>query len=78
VLLAGVAGISATRFTVAVAIGRGARYLALGLLAVKYGDRAIAYMRDNGAIVALAVAALLVAGFAGYLLWHNAQKAKGR
>jgi membrane protein YqaA with SNARE-associated domain len=78
VLLAGVAGISATRFTLAVAIGRGARYLALGFLAVKYGDRAIAYMRDHGAIVALTAVGLLVAGFAGYLLWSRRQGAKRR
>jgi membrane protein YqaA with SNARE-associated domain len=78
VVLAGVAGISATRFTLAVAIGRGARYLALGFLAVKYGDRAIAYVRDNGPMVALAVVRLLSAGFAGYLLWSRRQKAKRR
>jgi membrane protein YqaA with SNARE-associated domain len=78
VLLAGVAGISATRFTLAVAIGRGARYLALGVLAVRYGDRAMAYVRDNGAIVGLAAVGLLAAGFAGYLLWSRAQEAKRR
>jgi membrane protein YqaA with SNARE-associated domain len=37
VLLAGIAGISATRFSVAVAIGRGARYFGEGLLALWYG-----------------------------------------
>jgi membrane protein YqaA with SNARE-associated domain len=78
VLLAGVAGISATRFTLAVAIGRGARYLALGFLAVRYGDHAIAYMRDHGAIVALTAVGLLAAGFAGYLLWSRRQGAKRR
>jgi membrane protein YqaA with SNARE-associated domain len=78
VVLAGVAGISATRFTLAVAIGRGTRYLVLGLLAVAYGDRAMAYMRDNGAIVALVVVGLLVAGFAAYLLWSKARKAERR
>ena len=44
VVLAGVAGISATRFAIAIAIGRGVRYLALGILAVEYGDRALAFM----------------------------------
>ncbi len=78
VVLAGVAGISATRFTLAIAIGRGTRYLALGFLAVKYGDRAIAYLRDKGPIVALTVVGLLVAGFAGYLVWSRVQKAKRR
>src|SRR5947209_3159684 len=44
ILLAGVVGISAARLATAIAIGRGIRYLALGILAVKYGQRAIDYM----------------------------------
>src|SRR5258708_29421071 len=51
VVIAGAAGISAPRFAAAVAIGRGARYLALGLLAVKYGHTTLPYMRENGAQV---------------------------
>ena len=47
ILLAGVVGISATRFAIAIAIGRGIRYLALGILAVRYGERAMAYMREQ-------------------------------
>jgi membrane protein YqaA with SNARE-associated domain len=68
VLLAGVVGISTSRFAAAIAIGRGARYLALGILAVRYGDRAQIYMRDNGAAASLAVVVALVLGFAVYLL----------
>jgi membrane protein YqaA with SNARE-associated domain len=68
VLLAGVVGISRSRFAGAIAIGRGARYLALGILAVRYGDRAQIYMRENGAAVSLAVVAALVLGFVAYLL----------
>src|SRR5262249_44542625 len=53
VLLAGVVGISAVRFATAIAIGRFARYLALGLLAVKYGERALAYVREHGTTTSL-------------------------
>src|SRR5437868_8293299 len=71
ILLAGVVGISATRLAIAIAIGRGVRYLALGILAVKYGDRAMAYMRDHGTTVSLEVLGVLLAGFAASLLWSK-------
>ena len=44
VLLSGVAGISLAKFVTAIVIGRGARYLALGILAVWYGESAMAYI----------------------------------
>ena len=69
VLLAGVAEISATRFTVAILIGRGARYFVEGLLALWYGERAMNYIRDHGAQVALVTIGVLVAGFVIYLYW---------
>jgi membrane protein YqaA with SNARE-associated domain len=75
VLLSGVAGISVTRFVTAIAIGRGARYAVLGYLAVRYGDAAMAYMKENGAIVALAAVGVLVAGFVTYLLWSKRRRA---
>ena len=68
ILLAGVVGISATRLATAIAIGRGIRYLALGILAVKYGETAMAYMRDNGTTVSLVVVGVIVAGFVAYLV----------
>jgi membrane protein YqaA with SNARE-associated domain len=78
VLLAGVAGISITKFVTAIAIGRGARYLALGILAVRYGEAAMAYIHENGATVALVIVGVLVAGLLGYLFWRKAQGSKGR
>jgi membrane protein YqaA with SNARE-associated domain len=78
ILLAGVAGISAARLAIAIAIGRGLRYLALGLLAVAYGERAMAYMRENGTVVSLAVVGILAAGFVAYLLWSKVRGGKGR
>ena len=73
ILLAGVVGISATRLAIAIAIGRGVRYLALGFLAVTYGERAMAYMAANGTTVSLAAVGILAAGFAAYLLWRKAR-----
>jgi membrane protein YqaA with SNARE-associated domain len=73
VLLAGVAGIGVSRFTTVIVIGRGARYLAEGVLAVWYGDRALAFMHANGRAVSLVVVGLLAAGFAGYLLSSKAR-----
>jgi membrane protein YqaA with SNARE-associated domain len=78
VLLAGLAGISPGKFTAAIVIGRGARYVTLGILAVEYGDRAMAYVVENGLFVALVVAGILVAGLLGYVFWTKSQAAKGR
>jgi len=74
ILLAGVAGISAARLATAIAIGRGVRYLALGILAVKYGERAMAYMRENGTAVSLEAVGALALGFGAYLLWSRTRK----
>lgn len=78
VLLSGVAGISLGKFVTAIAIGRGARYLTLGILAIQYGERAMAYMEEHGVAVAATVIGVLLAGLAGYLIWTKAQRAKGR
>jgi len=78
VLLAGAIGISASRLATAIAIGRGVRYVALGLLAVQYGDRAVAYMREHGTVVSLVGVGVLVAGFGAYLLWTKGRAGQGR
>ena len=78
VLLAGVAGISAPRFVVAIAIGRGLRYFGEGVLAVRYGDRTLAYMEANARTVTLVLAGVLVAAVVAYGLWSKAKGRKGR
>jgi len=75
VLLAGVADISVARFTLAIIIGRGARYTFEGLLALWYGERALAYMRDHGLQVALIALAVLIVGFVLYLYWPRKKPA---
>ena len=76
VLLSGIAGISVTRFAAAIAIGRGIRYFAEGLLAVWYGDRAIEFIRANGRPVALSLVALLAIATTAYVLRKKAQSRK--
>jgi membrane protein YqaA with SNARE-associated domain len=71
VLMAGVADISVTRFTVAILIGRGARYTIEGLLALWYGERALAFIHENATTSAVFAIGLLVVGFLAYLLWQK-------
>jgi membrane protein YqaA with SNARE-associated domain len=74
VLLSGVAGIKPSRFVLAIAAGRGARYFIEGLLAVWYGDQAIDFIRANGRTVTLVIVALLAAGLATYLVWKRTRR----
>ncbi len=78
VLLAGVAEINVWRFVVAIAIGRGLRYFVEGLLAVRYGDEALAFIHDNSRAAGLVAVGLLAAGLLGYFIWTKAQARKGR
>jgi membrane protein YqaA with SNARE-associated domain len=78
VLLAGLAGISPAKFVTAIVIGRGMRYIVLGILAIKYGEQALAYAEQHGFAVAVAVIGLLGAAAAGYFVWSKVQSAKSR
>jgi membrane protein YqaA with SNARE-associated domain len=78
VLLAGAAGISTSRFIVAIAIGRGLRYFGEAALAVWYGDRALVFLQENGQLVSLSIAVLFAAALAGYLLWQKSRRRAGR
>ena len=71
VLTGGVARMSLTSFVLAIGIGRGARYLIEGALAVRYGDQAIEFVRQHGRPMSLIlVLTVLVAGGA-YVYWHR-------
>jgi membrane protein YqaA with SNARE-associated domain len=78
VLLAGVVGITAARFAVAIAIGRSARYLGVGFLAVRYGGRAETYLRENGARASLVLVVALAVGFGAFLWFRKARAGKNR
>jgi membrane protein YqaA with SNARE-associated domain len=71
VLMAGVAEVRPLQFVVAIAVARGARYLALGTLAVFYGDAALELMRTQGRTVALALAGLLALSALGWWAWSR-------
>ena len=73
VLLAGAAGISTSRFIMAVGLGRGIRYFGEGLLAEWYGDAALQFLETNGKIISLGLTAVLVVGLVGYVLWQKAR-----
>jgi len=60
VLAAGLAEVKPSRFVLGVAISRGTRYFALGLLSVYYGDAAMELMRTRGRDVALGLVAVIV------------------
>jgi membrane protein DedA with SNARE-associated domain len=71
VLAAGVARVRLIDFLIAVLIGRGLRYFGEGLLALWYGEQAIAFIRDNAGMAGLALAIVIVVGAAGWFLWKR-------
>jgi membrane protein YqaA with SNARE-associated domain len=78
VLLAGVARVNQGRFILAIALGRGIRYFGEGLLAVRYGDQAAAFLEDHGRAASLWMAGVLLGGLALYLAWTKARALKAR
>jgi hypothetical protein len=71
VLAAGLAKVRPLHFVGAIAVARGARYLALGVLAIWYGDVALELMRTRGREVALWLAGLIVIAALGWWLWQK-------
>lgn len=69
VLLAGVARVRASTFAIAVGVGRGIRYVALGLIAIRYGDAAMQYLRENAKPVGLVTAGVVLVCGILYALW---------
>jgi membrane protein YqaA with SNARE-associated domain len=76
VLGAGLAGVRPLPFVTAIAIARGVRYVALGLLAVYFGDAALELMRTRGREVALWVVGLILLGVA--IWWGSRRFRKAR
>ena len=60
VLLAGAAGVSPLKFSLAILFGRGTRYFGQGYLAVVYGDHAADVMKQYGAEIGLGLALAVV------------------
>lgn len=68
VLLAGVAAVPVWRFAVTIALARGFRYFLIGVLAVRYGDDAVAFIEENGRAVALVLLGVLAAGVLAWIV----------
>lgn len=75
VLAAGVAGVRPVQFVTAIAIARGARYLAIGVLTIYYGETALELMRTHGRYVALGVVGVIVVGALGWWLFNRRRRA---
>ena len=71
VLMAGVAEVKPLQFVLAIGVARGLRYLALGTLAIFYGDVALEVMRTRGREVALWVAALITIAAVAWFAWQR-------
>ena len=71
VLMAGVAEVKPLQFVLAIGLARGVRYLALGTLAVFYGDVALEVMRTRGREVAMWVAAVITIAAVAWFAWQR-------
>jgi membrane protein YqaA with SNARE-associated domain len=71
VILAGASKMNPWRFATAVALGRGFRYFGEGLLAVWYGERALAFLEVHGRQVALWTGLTVLALGGGYIWWRS-------
>jgi membrane protein YqaA with SNARE-associated domain len=60
ILAEGVFQVPAKTFILAILLGRGLRYGVEGILAVRYGDAALGYLKSHGGTFALAVLAAMV------------------
>jgi membrane protein YqaA with SNARE-associated domain len=76
VLMAGLAEVRPLQFVLAIAAARGARYVALGVLAIYYGDTALELMRTQGRTVALVLAGLLALSVVGWWAWNRYNSAQ--
>ena len=71
VLSAGIFGLTYTRFIVAIVFGRSIRYFGTAYLAVRFGERALDYLRVNYVPVLAMVLAGAIAGVALALVWRR-------
>lgn len=74
VLLAGVAAVPVWRFAITIALARGFRYFMVGVLSVRYGDDAIAFIEANGRAVSLVLVGLIVAGGLAWVIWRRRRR----
>ena len=68
ILLAGVSRVPVWKFSLALAVGRGVRFLAIGLLAARYGQQSVDFLHAHQRTAAYVVVGLILAGTAAYLV----------
>ena len=76
VVLAGVSRVPLLQFVGAVAFGRGFRYFGEGWLAVRYGETAIEMLEENGRMISLVLAVLVLVGGLTYFVWSSRRRAE--
>ena len=69
VLLAGVAGLPAWQFLIAVSVARFVRYFGEGLLAVYYGEQAVNFLHENAKPIGLVLASVALVGGLAFFAW---------
>jgi membrane protein YqaA with SNARE-associated domain len=70
ILVSAVSGMRDSALLFSVGAGRGVRYFGEGLLAWWVGERAVDYIRDNGATAGSILAVLTLAVALGWFLWR--------
>jgi len=76
VLAAGAAGMTARQLAGAIAVGRGLRYLLVGIFAYYYGETTLTYLRTHGREAGIIAGVIAAAVLAAYY-WSNRPQATG-
>jgi membrane protein YqaA with SNARE-associated domain len=74
VLAAGVAQVGRIQFLAAVAIGRSIRYFGEGFLALWYGERALAFLKDNAHTIGLWMGIAVLVGGGAFFWWRSSRQ----
>ena len=74
VFSAGIFGVSFPRFLAALLVGRGVRYFFEAAMAVRYGDQALRYVKENYISVAFVMLAMLAGGFLVYWVFRQMRR----
>jgi membrane protein YqaA with SNARE-associated domain len=74
VLAAGLANVRPLAFVTAIGLARGVRYLALGTLAIYYGQTALELMRTQGTVIGIWLAGLIGVAAGVWILYTRRRR----